>query len=436
MTDSPIRKAFEEAVASGRAFIDPKDGVIRANDRSNAPLVYDEATGQLEKKTRITTYIKVLEVDHGGLDAYKQAQVLLGIVNELAANPKALDRAMQYLAGRSYDEIKEDGRAKGVMFGQVKDFENAGGSHRKAWWGDMIHALTQAYEESARTFTAEQAVEAAWDKVEEMYIEKMATTRVTFDPKVLHDRLVVQVQLYIDAMADVEVVECEQRVYSPELGTFGTPDRLCRFDGVLFHADVKTGNPGTIEEQMAVAAISEPYDYTHGVQPRPAELRPSREIALLIDMPGPGLDWMGAPGRPEYILTWLDIRSAGKKVAAVIPLVLEARSAATARTAFDGKLPEFASAPAKKKTRSRTLKKAAPAPEAPAEPTAAEPEVDPVLAEIKAARNRDEAEAVWRRLTGGKKGHPAWLPQYQQAATDRLAEIKHIKDTAGTSAAA
>lgn len=428
MTDdtTPIRRAFDEALGNGRAFVDPKDGVIRSNDWTHSPLVYDEATGTLEKKIRITTYIKTLDTDTRGLQLHDKVNGLIGLANAIAAGDEDVQKMVQALAGKGYYQVKDDYRLWKRTTAAIEHFELTGGNKRAAWWGDLIHKLTEAYEASARTFTAVQAVEAAWDLVESMYIEPMATTGLTLNPGRLHDRLVEQVQHYIDAMTEVEVLECEQQVYAAELGAFGTPDRLCRYQGLVVYADVKTGSNSSVEEQMAVAVHGEPYDYTHGVQPRPAELRPSREVALLIQMPGPGPDWMGAePGDPRNVLTWLDIRDAMRKVAEIIPLNLEARNLQKNRLPFvAGELPDFVSPPAKP-TRKRAVKKvAAVKPEA--------PEVDEVVAKIEAAETIPEIWDIFTRLTGGDAEHSAWTPERRAAATAKRLDLEAKLNAAGT----
>src|SRR5690606_26115472 len=116
-------------------------------------------------------------------------------------------------------------------------------------------------------------------------------------PEVLKQDL----RAYWKATQALEVVAIEQFVVNDALQTAGTFDRLVKYKGRHYIADIKTGNvsfaAGSIAMQLAIYASA--VEYSHDpVERKPLPEDVSQEAAVVIHLP---------QGEGKCELHWIDI---------------------------------------------------------------------------------------------------------------------------------
>lgn len=229
-------------------------------DRWGRPLVVPPEGGKPVPYTRCTTYVKCLE-DTYNLERWKMRMTALGLAlrhQDLVASVLAHQDDKDKL-----NEIAE----------QAMEVAKAGAS---ANIGTALHVFTQRLD-------AGQPL------------------------GVIPDIHKADLAAYEKATACLEVVDVEQFTVLDHLRIGGTYDRLVKFHGEHFIADVKTGDVkfgvGTIAMQLAVYAHSVRYDpATHARTPLPDV---NQDRAIVIHLPA---------GKGECTLKWVNIRAGWEAV--------------------------------------------------------------------------------------------------------------------------
>lgn len=447
-----LHPLYQQALASGDAY-QGDDGVVRVSSSSRGrwkhwqkdyPLVIDASGTQLRPYKRVTTHISTTDSGGFGLTNYELVLQLLG----LRRDPKLWRQVRDLLdPAATYDDLKANEAVWKRLLGDpsaedpelrdglLKKVKLKGGGDDATAWGDLIHKVTEVYEAADRKLSAVEVIEHCND-VLVRYVETVKHSRGSAAPnmKTVVNSAIIELEAYAKAMEPFRVVAQEFFVVNDDLETAGSGDCLIEYGPMpeLLIGDKKTGKNamnymGKKSMQKAEYAHGTPYSFSEG---RLAWDRPiSDRWGLLIAMPGDG----------RCLVNWVNIAWGWDEIVETFPVVEAHKDYRTQK----GLLVPFVPGELPTNTYTPRAVSTPPVVEEPPllasvpEPTPVKAGADQaVVAEIKAAKTREDVVAVWRRLTGGKKPHPAWLPEYQQATTARLAEIQKLLDEAGNSAAA
>lgn len=222
-------------------------------DRWKRPLITPVAGGDPVAYTRATTLAGTLD-DTYNLTRWKQRMTAIGIA----------DRPDLALAIAAHREEKRR------LDALVDDAMEAAGASAKATIGTAVHQLCQQSDEGT------------------LYSDRIP---VAYRP---------DVEAYRRATEGLEHLLIEELVVCDELAVAGTPDRVVRWRGHNYIADIKTGSLdhalGAIEIQLAIYAHSVRYDVATGIREPIPDLEADR--AMVIHLPA---------GRGECELYWVDI---------------------------------------------------------------------------------------------------------------------------------
>ncbi len=221
-------------------------------DRYGRPLVKPPNGGRPVAYTRCTTYVGCLE-DTYNLSLWQQRMVALG----LASRPDLLlaVSATDHDNKARLDEITGDAR-------------EAAAASAAATTGTALHALTERIDRGQEVGVVPQQYKPDLDA-------------------------------YVHATDDLVATHIEQFCVLDSLKIGGTPDRIVRYQGKTYIADVKTGSIeygiGKIAMQLAVYARSRTYDHASGQRgDHGAEL----DRGLIIHLPA---------GQGRCDLHWVDL---------------------------------------------------------------------------------------------------------------------------------
>lgn len=231
----------------------PRDGKQR-------PLIIPEGGGRRVAYQRTTTFTSTIE-DRYKLEQWKQRAVALG----LTMRPDlALRVASIGLAGLSGD----DQAAKNALDDACEDAREAAKANAAATTGTALHALTETL-----------------DRGEAM--------------PVIPEAYLADLEAYEKATAVLDHEHIEAFTVHDPLKVGGTPDRISRYQGRRYIADVKTGDITfgalSISMQLAMYARSKLYDPTTGNR---VEHGAEVDRAIVIHLPA---------GQGTCRLYWFDI---------------------------------------------------------------------------------------------------------------------------------
>ncbi len=220
-------------------------------DHNGRPYVVPPTGGKEVTYTRCTTYIDVLE-DKYTLQKWSQRMVALG----LASRPDLL---------LSVSAHRDDKRELDRICDTARE---AAAASAAATTGTALHALTELIDRGQ-------------------------------DLPVLPEASVADLAAYREATKDLKATHIEQFMVLDSLQIGGTPDRVVKYKGKTYIADVKTGSIewGTLKiaSQLAVYARSHVYDVaTHQRTEHGADLK----RGIIIHLPA---------GAAECRLHWVDL---------------------------------------------------------------------------------------------------------------------------------
>lgn len=228
-----------------------------SRDRYGRPLVTPKGGGKPVPYTRCTTYIDVLE-DKFNLQQWMQRMVALG----LACRPDLL------LSVSAHPDDKK------VLNRICEDAREAASASAAATKGTALHALTELVDRGQPLPPLPANAKASLDA-------------------------------YAAATADLKATHIEQFCVQDPLQIGGTPDRIVKWNGGTYIADIKTGSIEwgalKIAMQLAVYARSATYDIatgergTHG-----ADIK----RGLIIHLPA-----VDDPADAVCTLHWIDIEA-------------------------------------------------------------------------------------------------------------------------------
>lgn len=221
-------------------------------DRYSRPLVKPPGGGKAVAYTRCTTFVGCLE-DTYNLSRWQQRMVALGLSQrpDLMLGVTATDPDDKKALNRFCEDAMEAAKA-----------------HAAATTGTALHALTERIDRG-------QEVGA----VPDAYLADLAA--------------------YTEATKDLTATHIEQFCVLDSLKIGGTPDRVVRYQGKRYIADVKTGSieygVHKIAMQLAVYARSHTYDVATGVR---GEHGAEMDRGLIIHLPA---------GAGTCELVWVDL---------------------------------------------------------------------------------------------------------------------------------
>lgn len=221
-------------------------------DRWGRPLVVPPEGGKKVAYTRCTTFVGCIE-DTYNLSKWQQRMVALG----LASRPDLL---------LSVSAHRDDKRALDKV---CEDAQEAAKAHAAATTGTALHALTERMDRGMEVGV-----------VPEEYMADLAA--------------------YATATEALTATHIEQFTVLDQLRIGGTPDRVVRYNGKRYIADLKTGSIDygylKIAAQLAVYARSRPYDVStdERLEPHGAEV----DKGIIIHLPA---------GTGTCRLYWVDL---------------------------------------------------------------------------------------------------------------------------------
>jgi DNA-binding cell septation regulator SpoVG len=235
-------------------IVTPPPAVER--DRYNRPLVTPPNGGKKVAYTRCTTYIDCIE-DKYNLQKWMQRMVAIG----LASRPDLL---------LGVNAHRDD---KNALDRYCEDAREAAAASAAATTGTALHALTELI-----------------DRGQEL-------------PAGLAPNILASLEAYRQATAELTATHIEQFCVQDHLKIGGTPDRVVKYQGASYIADLKTGSIQwgilKIAMQLAVYARSHTYDVATGIR---GEHSASIERGLVIHLPV-----VENPADAVCTLHWVDL---------------------------------------------------------------------------------------------------------------------------------
>lgn len=223
-------------------------------DRWGRPLVVPPNGGKPTAYTRCTTFVSAVE-DTYNLARWQQRMVALGLA----------DRRDLQLAVAAHREDKEKLNAI------CEQALEAAKGNAGATTGTALHAITETHDRGLEVGNLPE--EAAAD-----------------------------LDAYVKATSELTAVMIEHFMVQDPLKIGGTPDRVVKYRGKRYIADLKTGSIDygclKIAAQLAVYARSRPYDVATGtrLEPHGADL----ERGIVIHLPA---------GTGKCTLHWVDLKA-------------------------------------------------------------------------------------------------------------------------------
>lgn len=237
-------------------------------DRWGRPLVTPPGGGKPVAYTRCTTFVGCIE-DTYNLSKWQQRMVALGLA----------ERRDLLLSVAAHRDDKDH------LNKVCEEAQEAAKAHAGATIGTALHGLTERMDRG-------------------------------LDTGVVPDEYAPDLAAYADATKDLTATHIEQFTVLDNLKIGGTPDRVVRYKGKRYIADLKTGSIQygylKIAAQLAVYARSRPYDVTtdERMDPHGAEL----DRGIIIHLPaGSGtcrLYWVDLLAGWNAVLVARDVRAA------------------------------------------------------------------------------------------------------------------------------
>lgn len=241
-------------------------------DHYGRPYVVPPQGGKAIPYTRCTTYVAAIE-DMYLVHRWQMRHAARGI----AFHPDLIAAVQAH-----------DPEDKGGLNGLVDEALIRSGAGDAAAVGTYVHSLTEAYDRG----------ENPWEVIE----PPMLSTGL-LNP----DLYKADLEAYVAATRDLEAVAVEQFCVLDPRKVAGTPDRVVRYRGKRYIADLKTGNiewgMGKITAQLAVYARSRPYDVAadERMEPHGAEV----DKGIVIHLPA---------GQGICQLWWIDLLAGWENV--------------------------------------------------------------------------------------------------------------------------
>lgn len=239
------------------AFAIVKDPIPR--DRWGRPLVVPPNGGKPTGYTRATTFVSCLD-DTSNLTKWKQRMAVLGLM-------KRPDLQMAITSADPDD--------KKTLDRLVDEAQEANGASAAATLGTAIHALTEKIDRG----------------------EELPTVPLAYVP---------DLAAYKEATEPLEVLQIETFGVNDDLKIGGTWDRIVRYQGKTYIADVKTGSIDyaalKIAMQLGVYAHCLQYDHTTNTR---TPLDVDQDRAIIIHLPA---------GTGTCELVWVDIKAGWEAV--------------------------------------------------------------------------------------------------------------------------
>lgn len=248
-------------------------------DHYGRPYVVPPQGGKAIPYTRCTTYVAAIE-DMYLVHRWQMRHAARGI----AFHPDLIAAVQAH-----------DPEDKGGLNGLVDEALTRSGAGDAASVGTYVHSLTEAYDRG----------EDPWEVIE----PPMLSTGL-LNP----DLYKADLEAYVAATRDLEAVSVEQFCVLDPRKVAGTPDRVVRYRGKRYIADLKTGNiewgMGKITAQLAVYARSRPYDVAaeERMEPHGAEVDKGIVIHLRAGQGVCRLWWVDLLSGWEMVKTCGDVR--------------------------------------------------------------------------------------------------------------------------------
>lgn len=322
-------------------------GTVRAKapeperDSWGRPKVIPPTGGKAVPYTRCTTYVGSIE-DMYLVQRWQQRHVARGV-----ANHGDLIAAIR-------DTDPEDKTALNALVDEALLRSGAGDAAKVGTW---LHSVTEAADRGEDPWSVDAPLLSTGPLDQRAYEADVAA--------------------YLEATKPLTAVAVEQFSVLDPLKVAGTPDRVVRYRGKRYIADLKTGEIqwGTLKiaAQLAVYARSRPYDVTTNerMEPHGAEV----DKGIIIHLPA---------GKGVCRMWWVDLLAGWEAV----------KTCRDVRTQRTHKFPHLA----------RELVEAPPAPTTIAE-------------QIAVASTRDEVTALWRLH------EPEWTDALTDLARQRVAAL-------------
>lgn len=248
-------------------------------DHWGRPLVIPPGGGRPVPYTRCTTYVGCVE-DMFKIGQWQQRHVARGVAlhDDLIA------------AIRDTDPENKDG-----LDALVDEAKTRSGAGDAARLGSYMHSVTEAADRGQDP----GAVELPW----------LSTGPA--DPSAY----IADLAAYLEATEPFKALAIEQFTVQDPLKVGGTPDRVVRYNGKRYIADLKTGSIewGTLKiaAQLAMYARSRPYDVATGnrLDPHGAELDQGIIIHLPVGSATCRLYWVDLLAGWQAVLTARDVRA-------------------------------------------------------------------------------------------------------------------------------
>ena len=243
------------------------------------PFVIPPTGGRAVPYTRATTFVGAVE-DYYLLSKWQQRHTARGV----AHHPDLIDAIK--------DTEADDKKRMDELVEEAKERSGAGDAAR---FGTYLHAVTEA---------ADRDEDPA-----EIPLPWMSSGPL--DPNGYLSYLAA----YSEATAELQAVMIEQFCVQDPLKVAGTPDRVVKFQGKRYIADLKTGHVdlGSIKiaAQLAVYARSRPYDWKAGerLEPHGAELDRGIVVHLSAETGECHLYWIDLLQGWEAVRVARDVRA-------------------------------------------------------------------------------------------------------------------------------
>lgn len=209
-------------------------------DRWNRPLVTPTGGGKPVAYTRCTTFVDCLE-DKYNLQQWQLRQTAIGLA----------DRPDLLMAVSAHRDDKK------ALNGITEKAMEAAASSARSTTGTALHALCERV-----------------DRGQPLGIVPEAARR--------------DVEAYQDATADMEHVYIEQFSVHDELKIGGTPDRVVKYNGDYYIADIKTGSDiswGALKIAMQLAVYAHAVPYLPPGERQPYPFHVDQQEAIVIHLP-------------------------------------------------------------------------------------------------------------------------------------------------------
>jgi hypothetical protein len=271
-------------------FLDAPEPTKVPRDRWDRPLIVPPSGGKAVPYQRVTTFIDCVE-DKSTLTRWAKRMVLIGA----CADPSIITEASATGDPRDHNRLAE----------RALEAAKANDKREK---GTHLHALSE-YVDRGEPLPA-------------------VVTPDGGPPAEVSDQDRADMEAYRLAMDPLDVEHIETLTVHDGLRVAGTPDRIVRYQGRFYIADLKTGSVdfGALKMAMQLAIYSRSEFYDHETQSRAPLPSVDQDRAIIAHLPA---------GSGTCSLLWLDI-AAGWAAVDVARRVREARALKNVLSPFGG----------------------------------------------------------------------------------------------------